>query len=301
MTASQKPIRSMTGFAQARRMLPEGELVIGLKSVNHRGLELRFHASPELDPFENAMRTLLSRRLTRGHVDVRVSWNRHKNRALGLNRPMLEAYLEAFRQAGETYGIDGHPDLAAALQIPGMLAELTVEEPGSEFEKYLLGLLEEALGALNVFRQREGDQLAAELRVLVCSIQQAAVRMEEVRERAIPLYQARLNQRLSDLLEGYGLDRQRLAQEAALLADRSDIREELSRLKIHTAQLEQILTEGGEVGKRIDFLLQEMQRETNTILSKTNGVGDLGLEITDLGLNIKGNIEKIREQALNLE
>jgi uncharacterized protein (TIGR00255 family) len=282
-------------------MLPEGELVVGLKSLNHRGLELRFHMAPELDSVENALRTLLNRSLTRGHIDVRASLTRAPNRSTGLNRALFEAYLEAVRQAREQYGIDGEPDLSTALRIPGMLTEAAVEELGPAFEQSFLTVLEEALVALNAFREREGARLGAELEALAEGIQHRTLRVEEIREGVLPLLQARLNQRLSELLEGSGFDRQRLAQEAALLVDRSDICEELSRLKIHTAQLQQMLAEGGELGKRMDFLLQEMHRETNTMLSKTNSAGELGLEITSLALEIKGSIEKIREQALNLE
>ena len=125
--------------------------------------------------------------------------------------------------------------------------------------------------------------------------------MTAIRTGAIPAFQNRLRERLADLLGGAGVDSQRLVQEAAILADRSDISEELLRLSTHTTQLEQMLDTGGEVGKRMDFLLQEMNREANTILSKTGGLGDLGLTITDLALAAKSEIDKIREQALNLE
>ena len=117
----------------------------------------------------------------------------------------------------------------------------------------------------------------------------------------MPAFQKRLREKLADLLRGAGIEPQRLAQEAALLADRSDIGEELVRLRTHAAQLEKLLAAGGEVGKRLDFLLQEMNRESNTILSKTGGLGDLGLTITDLALAAKSEIDKIREQSLNLE
>jgi uncharacterized protein (TIGR00255 family) len=125
--------------------------------------------------------------------------------------------------------------------------------------------------------------------------------MEQIREGAIPAFHKRLVEKLQELLGSLGLDPQRLAQEAALLADRGDIGEEISRLQIHSRQLDEILNSGGEVGKRLDFLLQELNRETNTILSKTGGIGDLGLRITELALAAKASIEKIREQALNLE
>jgi uncharacterized protein (TIGR00255 family) len=125
--------------------------------------------------------------------------------------------------------------------------------------------------------------------------------MEELRTGAVPAFQARLATRLAELLGGSSLDPQRLAQEAALLADRSDISEELTRLKVHVAQLEDLIKLGGEVGKKMDFLLQEMSREANTILSKSTGIGEMGMGITDLALAAKADIEKIREQSLNLE
>jgi uncharacterized protein (TIGR00255 family) len=124
--------------------------------------------------------------------------------------------------------------------------------------------------------------------------------MEEIRTGAVPAFQKRLVDRLGDLLNS-AIDPQRLAQEAAILADRSDIAEELVRLRTHTAHLEAMLAAGGEVGKRLDFLLQEMNRESNTVLSKTGGIGDLGLALTDLALAAKSDIDKIREQSLNLE
>jgi uncharacterized protein (TIGR00255 family) len=126
-------------------------------------------------------------------------------------------------------------------------------------------------------------------------------RMEKIRSKATAAFQKRLKERLSDLLRGAGIEPQRLAQEAALLADRSDISEELIRLKTHAGQLEELLDNGGETGKKLDFLLQEMNREANTVLSKTGGLGELGLTITDLALAAKAEIDKIREQSLNIE
>jgi uncharacterized protein (TIGR00255 family) len=175
------------------------------------------------------------------------------------------------------------------------------EEAGAEVEASLLALLEEALDALDRFREREGGAIAAEMRKRCGTIRDLVVRMEEIRAEATPAFQKRLRERLSELLDTAGIDPQRIAQEAALLTDRSDISEELVRLKTHVSQLERILAGSGEVGKRLDFLLQEMNRETNTILSKTGGTGELGLTITDLALAAKSEIDKIREQSLNLE
>ncbi|MCP5116862.1 MAG: YicC family protein [bacterium] len=292
----------MTGFARVRRALDEGEVVVSLKSVNHRGLDLRFHLTAELDPFENQMRSVLTRGLGRGHVDVRVSLNRlDAADSIGLNRPMMDAYVKAFRAAATEHGIEAQPDLSVALRTPGMLAEPVDQQLNEQFGNHLLETLEEAVATLTSFRQREGAQLADEIRPRVKAIHQAAVSMEQIRTVALPHFQARLRDRLAEILEGITLEPQRLAQEAAILADRSDIGEELARLKIHSSQLAEILDAGGELGKRVDFLAQEMHREANTILSKTNGIGEQGLEITDLALGVKAEIEKIREQSLNLE
>ncbi len=162
-------------------------------------------------------------------------------------------------------------------------------------------VLEEAIGVLNQFREREGAELARLLREQNRSIQVGSKEMEQVRSQAIPALQSRIQERLRELLGTSGIEPQRIAQEAAFLADRGDISEEIARLQIHSQQLDQILDAGGEVGKKVDFLLQEMNRETNTILSKTSGIGELGLRITELALAFKAAIEKIREQALNLE
>ncbi len=139
------------------------------------------------------------------------------------------------------------------------------------------------------------------MRIHNARVAAVAEQMERIREGALGAFQSRLSERLKELLKGAQIDPQRLAQEAAILADRSDIGEELARLKIHSAQLAALLDAGGEVGKKLDFLLQEMNRETNTILSKTNGAGEAGLKITELALEAKAAIEKVREQSLNLE
>ncbi len=301
MTAS-RPIRSMTGFARLLKPLEGAEVVVSLKSVNHRGLDLRFYLPPELDALECAMRGVLSRALVRGHVEVRVEVRRTPEAgALTLNRRLLEAYLAAFRQAAADYGIAGEPDLNAVLRFPGVLALAPEAEPGQEFERGLLETLGEAAALLNEFRGREGAQIAAELRKRARALLELADRLEELRLQAVRAFEERLRRRLAELLGGAQIDPQRLAQEAAILADRSDISEEVARLKIHAGEIEQMLEAGGEVGKRLDFLLQEMHRETNTILSKTAGVAGPGLGITSLALEAKAEIEKIREQALNLE
>lgn len=296
------PIRSMTGFARVLRSTPHGEISVSLKSVNHKGLDPHFHLEADLEAFEGAMRAMLKKAVLRGHVDVRCSVVRSGDPAAGgLNTPLLHACLAAFRKAAREEGLDTQPDLNQLMRLPGMFGAGVEPAADPGVERPLLAVFEEALEVLNVFRAREGAELAALIRDHNRAITAGAGEMADIRSRAVPAFQNRLAERLNELLANSALDPQRIAQEAALLADRSDIGEEISRLQIHSRQLDEILDAGGEVGKKLDFLLQEMNRETNTVLSKTNGIGELGLRITDLALAAKAGIEKIREQALNLE
>jgi uncharacterized protein (TIGR00255 family) len=292
----------MTGFARVRETISGLEIVLSVKSVNHRGLDIHFYMGPEMDPFENAMRTVLKKYVGRGHVDIRIQLARRNGTGnLGVDATKLDGYMTAFRAASEKYGLTAVPDLNTALRLPGMLADTAAIELPEGFEQPIVTLLERALLTLNDFRSREGSDTAAVMLERNAAIHEAAVKIDALREQTVPAFQNRLRERLNELLGGAGLDPQRLAQEAAMLADRGDIGEETARLKMHSRQVEEILTNGAEVGKKLDFLLQEMNRETNTILSKTAGVGEGGLAITELALAAKSDIEKIREQSLNLE
>jgi uncharacterized protein (TIGR00255 family) len=294
--------RSMTGFARVRRTLPEGELILSLKSVNHRGLDMHFHLPEEFDPFEAGIRAAIKKHVARGHMQIHLQYTRTAGMGdSNLNRPMLQAWLNAFHEAARENSLPDNPDLNAAFRIPGMFQGENSPELDPAMEQTLFELAEEAVKVLDKFREREGGAIAAEMLERCRSIVDLVSRMEKIRSKATVAFQKRLKERLAELLRGAALDPQRLAQEAALLADRSDISEELVRLRTHAGQLEKLLTSTGEIGKRLDFLLQEMNRESNTILSKTGGLGDLGLTITDLALAAKSEIDKIREQSLNLE
>jgi len=292
----------MTGFARVRKAIPEGEIVLSLKSVNHRGLDLHFHLPAELDALESGLRGVIRQGVARGHVQIHISFTRAA--AAGkppVNWAMLDTYLQVFAGAAAHYHLEGKPDLNSALRIPGMLGSTEDQDLGEDVAKAVLEAAAEAVETLNAVRRREGESTAEEMRQRCQSICGLVARMEEIREGAVPAFHKRLKDRLTDLLNSVAIDPQRLAQEAALLADRSDISEELVRLRTHAVQLEAMLAGEGEVGKRLDFLLQEMNREANTVLSKTGGLGDLGLTITELALAAKSEIDKIREQSLNLE
>jgi len=289
----------MTGFARVRKELQEGELVLSLKSVNHRALDLHFHMPTELDQYEPALRAVLKSHINRGHVQVQVQISNGNTTAAGFNRELLRGWLEAFRAANKEFELDSKPDLNVAFRLPGIMQGCS--SPDVPLEPVLIEAVTEAVHLLNAFRDHEGAAIALELAQRRAQIVELAQKMERIRTKATPIFQKRLNERLSELLHGASIDPSRLAHEAAILADRSDISEELVRLKTHAGQLGTLLEATGEKGKKLDFLLQEMNREANTVLSKTGGLGDLGLTITDLALAAKAEIDKIREQSLNLE
>jgi uncharacterized protein (TIGR00255 family) len=297
-------VRSMTGFAQVRRQTDAGELSVSLRSVNHRGLDLHFHLGTEFLQFESAMRTLLKERIGRGHVEIRALFNRvNGSGPVGFNGEMLKGYLAAFRSASAEFQLDCKPDLNVLLTLPGVTGNSNGEmkQLDANFQNLILDALSECISTLNAVREREGNELRKALLVELAQVEQARTEIAGLREQAAPYMLERLREKLNELLKGAGVTEARLAEEAAILADRSDVEEELTRLVVHTQELRRIVEAGGPVGKPLDFLLQELNRETNTTLSKSSGAGEPALKITSLGLGMKANIERIREQALNLE
>lgn len=297
------PVRSMTGFAQVRKQTALGELQVSLRSVNHRGLDLHFHLGSEFLQFESVMRAILKERIGRGHVEIRVALTRTSGGAFGCNGEALRGYVAAFRSAAEELHLDYKPDLNGLLLLPGVVGASGSEAKplDATFAPVLLDALEDCAGALNAVREREGFELRKALLAELASVEQARQEIGGLREQATPYLMERLREKLNELLTGSGLSESRLVEEVAILAERSDVEEELTRLEIHARELRRIVEAGGSVGKPLDFLLQEMNRETNTTLSKSSGAGEPALKITNLALAVKANIERIREQALNLE
>jgi uncharacterized protein (TIGR00255 family) len=297
------PIRSMTGYALVRRETSAGELTVSLRSVNHRGLDLHFYLGSEFAPFENALRSLLKERIGRGHIEIRMSLvSGAQDDRGGYNRELLKRHLFAFQQAATEFDLDSKPDLNVLLGLPGIWESARDTKPVSpSFGEEAVAVMGACANELNHYREREGrelvDAIVRELDALNASSSQIA----SARSDAVPQFAARLQERLRFLLGDQTIPPSRLVEEAAVLADRSDVQEELTRLEVHSRELRRMLDGGGEVGKRLDFLLQEMNRETNTILSKSSAIGDSGLSITNAGVQMKANIERMREQALNLE
>ncbi len=293
-------VRSMTGFARVRISTSAGEATFVLKSVNHRALDLHLHVPEALEAFEPRLRSVLKAGISRGHVDARVAWEpRGSESAARVNGPLLNAYLTTFRDAARQYGLSGEPDLNAALRLPGMIQSGSAAELPETLEGELAEGLNQTLALLNAFREREGDQLRGDMLARQATLAAIGRQMESLRAEVVTAIRARLEQRLEELAAK--VDHQRMAQEVAMLVERSDVAEEISRFTIHVAQLGQLLSAGGEIGKKLDFLLQEIGRETNTFLAKSANAGAAGLALGDHALAAKAEIEKIREQSLNVE
>ncbi len=294
-------IRSMTGYAQVKaNVSDELMLTLSLKSVNHRFLDLHLRMPNELDPLEMKVRRVLKERLHRGHLEVTLSMERSGGAAFAVNRELVGGYLRTFREVAEEFGVSAEPDLNLVLKLPGAMNATEDGDALATLEQHVTAALEDAIERLNRMREEEGRGAVAELRNRMTHLSSATHEVDQLRGRVLRAYQEKLHSRMQELL-GTHIDRDRILQEAAMLAERSDIQEELVRMKNHIQHFLSLLDAGGEVGKKLDFLLQEMNREANTLMSKTTGVAGEALRITELGLAMKSEIEKAREQVQNLE
>jgi uncharacterized protein (TIGR00255 family) len=297
------PIYSMTGFARiSGRANDTLAWTLTLKSVNHRFLDLHLRMPGGTEPLEMRLRRLLKEKIVRGHLEVTLSLDRGSGLSAQLDSQLLKAYLEAFRDAAKENGLENEPDLNALLRLPGVLTGegRSTEQQMDAVEQEIAGCLDELIAALNSMRAEEGEALARELAAGLDRLNTAVSEVSHLREEVQKAYFERISQRLSALSSGV-VDDGRILQEAAVLAERSDIEEEIARLRGHIQHFHGLLQAGGEIGKKLDFLLQEMNREANTLLSKTGGVSGNGQKITELGLAMKSEIEKAREQVQNLE
>jgi uncharacterized protein (TIGR00255 family) len=297
----------MTGFAQARVEREGSAVRINLRSVNHRFLDLHLRMPDGFEVFESRIRQTIRNRLRRGHVDVNIYYEPGGTGAVEVNHDLVESYMKAVEKLRKEFSVKTEPDLVALFRLPGVVAapgtagDLQSEEMQEKLGEQVDACLEQALNKLDAMRRIEGESLTAEMRGILGKIAARTAEVEALAERVRPAISRRLEERLGELLKGVQIDPIRLAQEAALLAERSDVSEELARLHSHVEQFGKLLAGAGEAGKKLDFLLQEMQREANTLLSKTPGVESEGLAITGLALEVKSDIEKLREQAQNVE
>jgi len=290
----------MTGFAQAKGQI-NGQLnfTLSLKSVNHRYLDIHFRMPSDSDGLEMKLRRILKEKLARGHVELSLNVERGGTENFALNREIVGGYVQAFRSAAAEFQLNSDLDLNAILRMPGVL-ESAALPANEELENAVLGKVDEALKQLNAMREEEGRGIERELRQRMAQLKKAGEGVLRHRQAVLQTYIEKLKTRIQELV-GSQVDPERILQEAALLVDRSDIQEELVRLETHVEHFIGLLDQSGEVGKKMDFLLQEMNREANTLLSKTSGLAGEALNITEMGLAMKAEIEKAREQVQSIE
>jgi len=293
----------MTGYAQAHAVESGWSLRVSVRSVNHRFLDLHLRVPEGFEPLEPRIRQMVRARIHRGHLDVTLFHDLAGPAAVGVNEDIAGAYVQAVNALRKQFGIQAEPDLASILRLPGVIGSpaASLDEQLERLEIVASRCLSEALDKLNRMREAEANHLREEMAGRLRTIASDAAKVQAIAERARPAFARRLEQRLRELLGDAQLDPGRVAQEAAIAAERSDVSEELSRLASHVRQFQSLLSGASDVGKKLDFLLQEMQREANTLLSKTPGNEAEGLEITRLALEIKSEIEKLREQVQNIE
>jgi uncharacterized protein (TIGR00255 family) len=290
-------LKSMTGYGQGLASGDSFKVKIELRSVNNRNLDIHWRGPQELAALEIPLKKQIQAAVARGRVDVTISFEQTKDAAYELNRPLIRGYLAALRMMREEFSLTGEVGLDTIARIPDVLLPASGEGGlSNEVVQGIEAALTQALTELVAMRAVEGHQLQKELLARLARIAEKVAFIEANSASVVEAYREKLRKRLDELLRDLPLDQSRLAQEAAYLAERSDITEEITRLKSHLAQLRELLNAEGEIGKKLDFLLQEMSREVNTILSKS-----AELAISNAAIEIKTEVEKLREQAQNVE
>ena len=289
----------MTGFGRGEASGDGFIVSTELKTVNNRFLDIHLRLSSELQPLEGEIKKLLSERLSRGRVDVNLQYERTSEAVYELNRPLISGYLSALKEMQSEFSLEGEPDINAIARLPNALQT----QKSSLTEGFAAGIkqaISKALDSLETMRETEGSSLKKDLSTILAGIEERLPVIEAESEKVSDEYSERLQKRIEKLLSKsesqIEIDQGRLAQEVAYLSDKSDISEEITRLKSHIDQFTSILNENGVVGKRLDFLTQELNREANTISSKTQN-----MTVKEASLEIKAAIEKIREQVQNIE
>lgn len=289
----------MTGYGRSSFVGDDFSVSVDLKTVNNRFLDVHLRLSAEITSLEATVKRRVNTRLSRGRVDIAVTFERTTQIQYELNRPLIAGYVNALRTIQQEFELPGEPDINIVARLPGALQPA---RDGLE-ERMVAGVekaVDLALDELEKMREQEGSTLRKEMRDRLDRIESLVPVIEDAASGLVETYRARLNRKIGELVNRGGqnieLDPGRLAQEVAYLADRSDVSEEMARLRSHISQFRDALDSTSDTGKMLDFLLQELNREANTTLSKSTD-----LSIKEAALAIKAEVEKLREQVQNVE
>lgn len=291
-------IRSMTGYGRAVQMIDGREITVELRSVNNRYLDCTVKLPRMFSFAEDSVKNRVKAAVSRGKVDVYIGVNAAQaaDVQVAVNRPVLESYLAALRQIETEYGVRDDVTVMSLARLPDVFSVEKTEEDEQKLTQDILSVAEEAISRYNTMRETEGAALEADLRGRAATILERVALVEARSPVTVAEYRERLRQKMQEVLQNTAIDEGRILQEAAIYADRIAVDEETVRLRSHLAQLGDMLTKGGAIGRKLDFLLQELNRETNTIGSKCND-----LELSNIVVEMKAELEKIREQTQNIE
>ena len=292
-------ICSMTGYGRAAQTLRGREIIVELRSVNNRFLDCSVRLPRAFSYVEEAVKQRIKESVSRGKVDVFVTVNstgEDESIRVALNRPVLEGYLTALRAICVDYQVRDDISAMTLARMPEVFQTEKAEEDEAQNRTDILTVLDEAIAAYNAMRAREGAALVNDLRSHAAVILSCVERVEQRSPVTVADYRARLERKMREVLESTTIDESRILTEAAIFADKVAVDEETVRLRSHLSQMDELLSGGGAVGRKLDFLLQEMNREANTIGSKGND-----LEQARSVVEIKAELEKIREQVQNIE
>ena len=291
-------IKSMTGFGRCEIQRDSRKFTVELKSVNHRYLDVNIRMPKKLNFFETAIRTLLKSYANRGKVDIFITYEdlSQAQVAVKYNASLAAEYLKYLRQMEEEFGLKNDVNVSTLSRYPEVF---TMEEQSEDEEELWNGLKEALTGAFGQFvqtRQTEGENLKRDILAKLDILSSRLACIEERSPRIVAEYRARLEEKMNELLADTQIEESRIAAEVILFADKICTDEEVVRLKSHIAHMKSTLDEEDEIGRKLDFIAQEMNREANTILSKANDI-----EVSDYAISLKTEIEKIREQIQNIE
>ena len=291
-------LKSMTGYGKGEAFAPIGNFSVEIRSVNHRYGEISVRMPRSFYALENEVKRLAASVLKRGKIEISVQWDEAAaaNTAPQLDMAVAHGYYEAYSRLAKELNLPQDAAPSYIMSQKGVMKEVAGSVDETELQPHLLAAVESAVIALEGMRLREGEALADDLQARRRQIGEWTALIGERTPQVVMEYRQKLKTRLDQLLDGAEMDESRLAQEVALLADRCDITEELVRLSSHFSQFDEALRSSEPVGRKLDFLMQEMNREVNTIGSKSNDAG-----ITNLVIQIKAEMEKMREQVQNVE
>lgn len=291
-------MRSMTGFGRAKLEKNNRIYSIEIKSVNHKYSDISIKLPRSLNYLEDSIKKQISSKVARGKIDVFVTFENYseQGKEVVINEELVEEYMEKFKLLAEKNNLSMNIPVTEITKLPDVLTLKETEEEEDTIQNELLECLEQAINNFVEMRTIEGNKIKEDLKARIDKVECDVQKISEYSTRLVQEYVVKLEERIKEILKTDVVDQSRLAMEVVLFADKCSVEEELTRLKSHIEQFRTLINSEGTIGKKIDFLLQEMNRETNTMGSKSGS-----LDITNLVVNIKTELEDIREQIQNIE